>query len=254
MTDREFDIILWGASGFTGQLVAHYLAETYGCNGELRWAIAGRNQGKLEQVRDEMGISAEVPLIVADASDPASVDAMVGSTSVVITTVGPYQLYGSDLVRACAEAGTDYVDLCGEPGWMHEMIAAHGDEPQPHIHIIVNRCHPTKGIAAKLPHSKRKLSAFARQWEQQEGKVYCVKRVENVSGPSSTLRIGANSARNVFSAMPPAALRRAWPPNRQVSALPTRRCSWPSPAGAAHRPDTRMDRSLGGDNSPAQSK
>ncbi len=125
-TDRELGIIVYGATGYTGRLVCEYLNEQYGVAGEISWAMAGRSQDKLEQVRDEMGISADVPLVVADAGDPASVDAMVKRAQVIVTTVGPYQLYGSDLVRACAEAGTDYVDLCGEPGWMHEMIEAHG--------------------------------------------------------------------------------------------------------------------------------
>ncbi len=124
---REFGIIVYGATGYTGRLVAEYLNEQYGVGGDISWAMAGRSQEKLEQVRDELGIAADVPLVVADAGDPASVDAMVTRAKVVITTVGPYQQYGSDLVRACAEAGTDYVDLCGEPGWMHEMIAAHGE-------------------------------------------------------------------------------------------------------------------------------
>ncbi len=124
---REFGIIVYGATGYTGRLVAEYLNEQYGVGGEINWAMAGRSQEKLEQVRDEMGIPADVPLVVADAGDALSVDAMVARAKVVITTVGPYQQYGSDLVRACAEAGTDYVDLCGEPGWMHEMIAAHGE-------------------------------------------------------------------------------------------------------------------------------
>ncbi|MFT6403526.1 MAG: short subunit dehydrogenase-like uncharacterized protein [Pseudohongiellaceae bacterium] len=99
----------------------------YGVNGDVVWAMAGRSMEKLQSVRDEMGIPKEVPLMVADAGDQQTVDVMVASTNVVLTTVGPYQLYGSDLVKACAAAGTDYVDLCGEPAWMHEMIAAHGD-------------------------------------------------------------------------------------------------------------------------------
>jgi short subunit dehydrogenase-like uncharacterized protein len=119
-------IIVYGATGYTGRLVCEYLQQQYGADGEVSWAMAGRSQAKLEQVRDEMGISADVPLIIADADSPDSINAMVKRAQVVITTVGPYQLYGSDLVRACAEAGTAYVDLCGEPAWMHEMIAKYG--------------------------------------------------------------------------------------------------------------------------------
>lgn len=119
---RELDLVVYGASGFTGRLVCEHLNDTYGVNGDYKWAMAGRSQAKLEQVRDEMGIDASVPLVVADTADPAALDAMVTSTKVLLTTVGPYTLYGTDVVRACAEAGTDYVDLCGEPLWMKQMI------------------------------------------------------------------------------------------------------------------------------------
>src|SRR3546814_14190345 len=90
--------------------------------------MAGRSADKLAEVRDLVGAPAGTPLIVADASDPASLDAMAARTRVVLTTVGPYQLYGSALVAACAKAGTAYADLCGEPGWMREMIDAHQDQ------------------------------------------------------------------------------------------------------------------------------
>ena len=122
----DFDIIVYGASGFTGRLVAEYLAKQYGVGGTVRWAMAGRSLDKLAAVRDEIGAPAETPLIAADADDPASLKAMVERTKAVLTTVGPYQLYGSALVAACAEAGTDYLDLCGEPAWMRQMIDAHG--------------------------------------------------------------------------------------------------------------------------------
>jgi short subunit dehydrogenase-like uncharacterized protein len=123
--NRELGIVVYGATGFTGRLVAEYLNNQYGVNGEVVWAMAGRSLSKLEQVRDEMGISADVPLVVADSSDLDSIKVMVERTAVVCTTVGPYQLYGNELIEACAAAGTDYVDLCGEPGWMHKMIGAH---------------------------------------------------------------------------------------------------------------------------------
>lgn len=125
MSDKDFDVIVYGASGFTGRLVAEYLGKQYGQGGDVRWAMAGRSEEKLAAVRDEIGAPSDTPLVVADASDPASLKAMVESTKVVLTTVGPYQLYGSDLVAACAAAGTDYVDLCGEPAWMRQMIDAH---------------------------------------------------------------------------------------------------------------------------------
>ena len=117
-SDKEFDIVVYGASGFTGRLVAEYLARQYGADSDLRWAMAGRNADKLAAVRDEIAAPAATPLLTADVNDSASVQAMVARTRLVLTTVGPYQLYGSDLVAACAGSGTDYVDLCGEPVWM----------------------------------------------------------------------------------------------------------------------------------------
>lgn len=117
----EFDIIVYGASGFTGRLVAEYLAK----RGIKRWAMAGRSVAKLAEVRDLIGAPKDTPLVAADASEPATLTAMCNRTRVVITTVGPYQLYGPELVKACAETGTDYVDLCGEPAWMRHMIDAH---------------------------------------------------------------------------------------------------------------------------------
>jgi len=121
--DRELDIVVYGATGFTGRLVAEHMLKTYGVGRDVRWAMAGRSKTKLEAVRAEIGAPAELPLVLADASNAASIAAMAKSTKVVITTVGPYQLYGEPLVGACAEAGTDYVDLCGEPAWMAAMIA-----------------------------------------------------------------------------------------------------------------------------------
>ncbi len=120
---RTYDVIVYGATGFTGRLVAEHMLAKYGAGGDVRWAMAGRSKAKLEAVRSEIGAPADLPLVVADASNPASLLAMAKAAKVVITTVGPYQLYGEPMVAACAEAGTDYVDLCGEPAWMAAMIA-----------------------------------------------------------------------------------------------------------------------------------
>jgi short subunit dehydrogenase-like uncharacterized protein len=122
---REFDAVVYGSTGYTGRLVAEYLLKAYGAGGSLKWAMAGRSAEKLAQVRDLIGAPASLPLIVADAHDPAALEAMAARTKVVITTAGPYQLYGSDLVAACAKTGTDYVDLTGESNWIAAMIAAH---------------------------------------------------------------------------------------------------------------------------------
>ncbi|SRR5579871_1746228 len=122
---KKFDIIVYGATGFTGQLVAEYLASQYKSDKQLRWAMAGRSLDKLKSVREAIGAAADTPLIVADAADPASLKEMVEQTGSVITTVGPYQVYGNELLAACVVAGTDYFDLCGEPIWMRQMIDKH---------------------------------------------------------------------------------------------------------------------------------
>lgn len=138
---KELDIIIYGATGYTGRLVCEYMWQQYGHDvSSVNWAMAGRSLDKLEQVRDELGISSGVPLIVADASSTSSMDSLAQRAHVVATTVGPYQLYGSDLVRACAESGTDYVDLCGEPAWMHEMIDAYGETARASGARIVFSC------------------------------------------------------------------------------------------------------------------
>lgn len=125
---REFDVIVYGATGYTGRLVAEYLAKQAADVVDpwpWRWAMAGRSLAKLEEVRDLIGAPAQTPLVVADAADPASLDAMCKRTRVVLTTVGPYQLYGDGLVAACVANGTDYTDLCGEPAWMRQKIDQH---------------------------------------------------------------------------------------------------------------------------------
>jgi short subunit dehydrogenase-like uncharacterized protein len=128
MASLQLDIVVYGATGFTGRLVAEYLAARYAGTSDLKWAMAGRSRDKLAAVRDAIGAPNDIPLIVADAGDPASLQAMVQQTRSVLTTVGPYQLYGSDLVAACAASGTDYLDLCGEPVWMRQMIDKHEAE------------------------------------------------------------------------------------------------------------------------------
>jgi saccharopine dehydrogenase (NAD+, L-glutamate forming) len=140
--DRDFDIVLFGATGFTGELTAAYLAEhaPAGC----RWALAGRNATKLEAVRARLvkinPECADLPLLHADANDPQSLRAVAEATRVVITTVGPYLLYGEPLVAACAEAGTDYVDLTGEPEFVDRMYLAHHDRAAETGARIVHAC------------------------------------------------------------------------------------------------------------------
>ena len=122
MSERKFDVIVFGATGYTGKLVAEYMKDEYGDDENIKWAIAGRNMEKLMLVKNDLGLKDEIEMIEVDSSDIDALNKMTSSTKCVLTTVGPYQLYGSDLVQSCASNGTDYVDLTGEPGWMYEMI------------------------------------------------------------------------------------------------------------------------------------
>ena len=136
---REFDVIVYGATGFTGRLVAEYLDGQHK-DSDVKWAMAGRSQDKLEAVRAKMGISTDIPLIVANSNDPASLADMAARTKAVCTTVGPYQLYGDPVIGACVKAGTDYVDLSGEPAWMHDTIEKYDAAAKESGARIVHSC------------------------------------------------------------------------------------------------------------------
>lgn len=141
-SDRPYDVVLLGATGFTGGLTAEYLAEHAPAG--LRWAIAGRNADKLARVRERLvridGGLADLPLVTADSSDPASLADLARSARVVVTTVGPYLTHGEPLVAACAEAGTDYLDLTGEPEFVDRMFTAHHETAQRTGARIVHAC------------------------------------------------------------------------------------------------------------------
>jgi short subunit dehydrogenase-like uncharacterized protein len=135
---RQFDIVLYGATGFAGRLTAEYLARA---GGDARIALAGRSQDKLLAVRDSLGPNAaDWPLISADASQPSTLDAMAAQTRVVITTVGPYTRYGLPLVAACAAAGTDYADLTGETMFIRDSIDHHHKQAADTGARIVHSC------------------------------------------------------------------------------------------------------------------
>jgi trans enoyl reductase len=121
--DREYDLVIYGATGFVGKLTAEYLARA---GGNARIALAGRSPERLLAVRETLGESARSwPVLVADASSPSTLDAMAAQTQVVVTTVGPYTHYGLPLVAACAAAGTDYADLAGEAMFVRNSIDLH---------------------------------------------------------------------------------------------------------------------------------
>ena len=140
MSKREFDVIVFGASGYTGKLVAEYMGKEYGNDESISWAIAGRNKDKLSSVKKDLNLNERVSIIEVDSTNKDSLDSMTSSAKCILTTVGPYQLYGSSLVQSCSENGTDYVDLTGEPGWMYEMINAHQDTAKKSGARIVFSC------------------------------------------------------------------------------------------------------------------
>ncbi|MEI2712090.1 MAG: saccharopine dehydrogenase NADP-binding domain-containing protein [Nocardioides sp.] len=142
MADRDYDIVLFGATGFTGELTARYLAAH--APSTVRWALAGRNQTKLEGVRERLAqlepSLATLPMLIADSTDRAALDKVATSTRVVISTVGPYIVHGEPLVAACAAAGTDYVDLTGEPEFVDTMFVAHHETAVASGARIVHAC------------------------------------------------------------------------------------------------------------------
>jgi short subunit dehydrogenase-like uncharacterized protein len=137
-SERQFDIVVFGATSFVGQITCRHLVERHGTDGRLRWAIAGRSASKLDEVAASTG--AQVERIVADAADETALAEMAESTRVVISTVGPYALYGSPLVAAVSSAGTDYCDLTGETQWIRQMIDAHQGDAEASGARVLNAC------------------------------------------------------------------------------------------------------------------
>ncbi|KAJ8601505.1 hypothetical protein CTAYLR_006732 [Chrysophaeum taylorii] len=133
---KQYDLTIYGATGFTGRLAARYVARTYGTS--IRWAVAGRSKGKLEKLQSELGGAPAV--VVADGDDMAALKEMVSVTSAVAACAGPFARYGSKLVAACAELGTDYADITGESDWVREMITAYDDAARASGARIVHFC------------------------------------------------------------------------------------------------------------------
>lgn len=141
MSEQRFDLVVFGATSFVGQILTRYLLETFGVGDRLAWAIAGRSEGKLQNLKTDLGMAAvDVPMIVADASDEGTLKAMCEQTRVVVSTVGPYALYGEPLVRTCATLGTDYCDLTGEVQWIRQMIERYEEQARQSGARIVHCC------------------------------------------------------------------------------------------------------------------
>ena len=140
MSDKSLDVVMYGATGFTGKLVVEYMQENYGNDESVSWAIAGRSEEKLKAVSEDLKVGSNVPHLLVDSNDTDSIESMVKQTKCVLTTVGPYQLYGAKILQQCVIHGVDYVDLCGEPGWMHEMINEYSNQAKETGARIVFSC------------------------------------------------------------------------------------------------------------------
>jgi short subunit dehydrogenase-like uncharacterized protein len=140
-TSPKFDIIIFGATSFVGQILTRYMLNQFAVGGELKWAIAGRSQNKLSELKLSLGTAGEaLDTLVADAADEDSLHSMCLSTRVIISTVGPYALYGEPLVKVCVALGTDYCDLTGEVQWIAKMLERYEDEAKKSGARIVNSC------------------------------------------------------------------------------------------------------------------
>jgi short subunit dehydrogenase-like uncharacterized protein len=172
MSNRDFDIVVWGATGFTGALVAEYLLAQYGIGKDLRWAIAGRSEQKLELLRQALGAEASaLPTIVADSFDEQKLDDMAAKTRVVITTVGPYAKYGAPLVAACVANGTHYCDLAGEAQWIRRMIDTHHEAAAGTGARIVHCCGgkaPSRQLLHLHPDARQSNPGRAERWHDGE--------------------------------------------------------------------------------------
>lgn len=138
MTDTKFDIIVYGATSFVGQIITRYMHEQF-ADGSVKWAIAGRSRNKLHALSDKIGLSG-IEMLIADAQDTDALQAMCDQTKVMMSTVGPYALYGDKLVEVCAASGTHYCDLTGEPQWIRKMQLAHEERAKESGARIVHCC------------------------------------------------------------------------------------------------------------------
>lgn len=214
---REFDLVVHGATGFTGKLVAEYLA---GRGHGRRWAMSGRSLAKLEAVREEIG--ADAALIEADAADPASLAALASRAKVVVTTVGPYLKYGAGLVAACVEAGTDLVDLCGEPPFMARTIAAHNARAKATGARIVHSCGFDSvpfdmGVLMLQEAAKARFGEYAPRVKGRVRKMKGTFSGGTAASGAETTRLAMEDAEVRAQLLDPFALCEGWKGPRQPS-------------------------------------
>jgi short subunit dehydrogenase-like uncharacterized protein len=213
---RDFDIVVFGATGFTGKLVCEYL-HRHAPSG-LRWAIAGRSRGKLDEVRKALG-KPELPLLVASADDEASLLSMARSTRVVLTTVGPYALHGEPVVRNCIAGGADYVDITGEPEFVDMTLARYDDAARKAGVRIVSCCgfdsiphdlgalFAVEALAEKAPNEAMTVEGFVRSrgtfsggtWQSAIG---AFSRIRETALKSRAPRVEPTNGRHVKGVKP----------------------------------------------------
>lgn len=171
MSNRTFDIIIYGATGFTGTLTAEYFAANV-ADGSVKWAIAGRNMQKLQAVKDRLvkinPSAASVGIVSANSDDPSELNQMCASTKILVTTVGPYALYGEPLVAACVESGTHYLDITGEPDFVNAMLKKYDAAAKAKQVLVINCCGfdsiPADAgaffTASHLPEGSKNIKAY----------------------------------------------------------------------------------------------
>lgn len=190
--NRQYDVIVWGASGFTGKLVVEYFLQQYGK--DIAWAVAGRNREKLEQALQESSAGDKAPdILIADSHDAESMAVLARATRVVLTTVGPYALYGDMLVDACAEHGTHYCDLAGEVQWMRRVIDRNQSAAEQSGAKIVHSCG-FDSIPSDLGVQFLQEQAMERYGEPCK-RVELIVRAMRGGGSGGTIASGMNSMR-----------------------------------------------------------
>jgi short subunit dehydrogenase-like uncharacterized protein len=165
-TNRTFDVVIYGASGYTGRLVAEHLWNKYGKHQSFKLAIAGRDPEKLQSVKTVLHAGDDLGMLIADAENLGSLINMANNTRLIITTVGPYQFHGTKLVEACASVGTDYLDLCAEPHWIRRMIDIYTAPAKTSGARILFSCGfdsiPSEiGVYSVQEAAKRKIGSYA---------------------------------------------------------------------------------------------
>ncbi len=141
MATKKFDLVIFGATSFVGEILTNYLYQHIGLTRKVKWAIAGRSEAKLNTLRDSLGEgAAKLPIIVADSNDEGALNSLCKKSRVIVSTVGPYALYGETLIKVCAENGNDYCDLTGEAYWIERMLVKYEDLAKSTGARIVNCC------------------------------------------------------------------------------------------------------------------